>query len=248
MAKYGSSNVGFVLIGGYDVLGVTRSMSDAITASTEASDALGDAWRETLPTGVVSAAVEADGLYDDATGSINDLLADNQQTSRVMTWSLSSAAVGGAFDGVEGVFGASYSRGSKVGELHKAKANYEVSGKYDARGVILHALSAETADWDTETSGQQDNAASSSAGGAAYVQCTALTLGGYTSVTITVRDSSDDITYGDLVAFTAITAAPAAERVTVSGTVERYTAMQGVFNGSGSGQSVTALVGFKRDA
>jgi hypothetical protein len=83
-------------------------------------------------------------------------------------------------------------------------------------------------------------------GGVGYLQITSLTLGGYTNVVITVRDSADDAAFGDLVAFTAATTSPSAERVTVAGEVLRYLAQDVAFGGAGSGESVTYLVGFKR--
>ena len=84
-------------------------------------------------------------------------------------------------------------------------------------------------------------------GGAAFLQVTQLTLGGYTDVTVTIRDSADDAVYGDLVAFTNFTTSPTAERKTVAGTIERYLAQSFAFNGAGSSQSVTYHAGFARD-
>ena len=248
MAKYGSSSAGFLLVGGDNVLGVTTALSDSQNAATAPTHALGDVWPESLPTGVMSATIEASGLYDDVAGSINDAHAGNVGSSQVVCWNFSGDATGNAFNGVEGAYTASYVRGSAVGELHTARGVYDVTGKLDTDGVILHTLSAETAAYDTDTSDQQDNAASSSAGGAGYLQITALALGGYDSVTHTVRHSADDITYATLLSFTTDTAASTAERVAVTGTVNRYTSMSMAWVGSGSSQSVTAFVGFKRDA
>lgn len=84
------------------------------------------------------------------------------------------------------------------------------------------------------------------AGGAGYLEVTALTLGGYTSVTVAIRDSDDDITFADLVSFAVVTAAPEAQRVTVSGAVERYLAQSVTFNGAGAGPSITYFAGFAR--
>lgn len=84
------------------------------------------------------------------------------------------------------------------------------------------------------------------AGGAGYLQVTALTLGGYTNVDIRLRDSDDDVTYADLGTFTAVAAAPTAERIEVAGAVERYLAVSYDFTGAGSGASITFLAGFAR--
>lgn len=56
-------------------------------------------------------------------------------------------------------------------------------------------------------------------GAQAYLQVTQVTG---TSVTVTVQHSADNSTWTTLTAFTAVTAAPATQRLTASGTVGRY--------------------------
>lgn len=56
-------------------------------------------------------------------------------------------------------------------------------------------------------------------GAQAYLQVSQFTG---TSVTVTVQHSPDNSTWSTLAAFTAVTAAPAAQRVTAAGTVGRY--------------------------
>jgi len=83
--------------------------------------------------------------------------------------------------------------------------------------------------------------ANSTGGGAAFQQVTALT--GFTGYVGKVRDSADDVTYADLATFANVTSAPSSERVVVSGTVDRYLAVDGNVTGSGS---ITAFIGFAR--
>jgi hypothetical protein len=73
----------------------------------------------------------------------------------------------------------------------------------------------------------------------------ALTLGGFTSVTVKVRHSADNSTYSDLVTFSSVTAV-GSNRQTFSGVVQRYTAMSWDFIGAGSGQSITPYVSIAR--
>lgn len=56
-------------------------------------------------------------------------------------------------------------------------------------------------------------------GAQAYLQCTAFTG---SSVTVTVQHSPDNSTWSTLMAFTAVSAAPATQRVPATGTVSRY--------------------------
>ena len=88
--------------------------------------------------------------------------------------------------------------------------------------------------------------ASSALGAVGYLGVSALTLGGYTSVTVVIRDSTDDIAFADLITFTVVTTAPTAERITVAGTVNRYTLTRYTFNGAGSSQSITFAAGLGR--
>lgn len=66
-----------------------------------------------------------------------------------------------------------------------------------------------------------DGGAATDYGAQAYLQLTAFTG---TSVTVTVQHSADNSTWSSLMAFTAVTAAPAAQRISVSNTttVDRY--------------------------
>lgn len=83
----------------------------------------------------------------------------------------------------------------------------------------------------------------SSNGGVGYQSVTDLT--GFTGFVGKIRDSADDTTYADLITFANVTAAPAAERATVSGVVDRYLSFDGNVTGSGS---IKPFVGFKRNA
>lgn len=81
----------------------------------------------------------------------------------------------------------------------------------------------------------------SSNGAAGYQQVTALS--GFTGFVGKLRDSADDVTYADLIAFTNVTSAPNAQRVTVTGVVDRYVSFDGDVTGSGS---ITAFSGLCR--
>ena len=83
-------------------------------------------------------------------------------------------------------------------------------------------------------------------GYAAYLQWTALTLGGHTGAVVTVRHSVDNSTFADLVSFTAATATRGGERKTATATVvRRYLAHSVDFTGAGS-PSMNYFVGLAR--
>jgi hypothetical protein len=80
-------------------------------------------------------------------------------------------------------------------------------------GLITHSSAASTSD--------KDDGASSSSGLAAYIQMVDINSG---SPTVKIEDSTNGSSWADLVSFSAIAdgAEPKAERVTVSGNINRY--------------------------
>lgn len=245
MTRYGSANVGFLLVGGMDVLGDVTQLEDVREALTEDVTVLGDAWEQHAAVGVKRYTLSQQGFYNDAANRSNAALI-TPGASKVLAFAPEGNTLGKRFVG-SGMVEASYTRQLSRGALHKANAEYLANTAHD-EGIILHALGAETAaSGNTEGASSQDNLASSALGGAAYLQVTALTLGGFTNVTFKVRHSADDVTYADLATFAVVAAAPAAERVAVAGTVNRHLAHSWLFNGAGGGQSVSYVVGFARN-
>lgn len=106
-------------------------------------------------------------------------------------------------------------------------------------GVLLHALSAETADGQATS---VDNAALSSNGGVASLHVSAYS--GLTSVAFTVEHSSDNSSWATLGTFASVTAI-GSERILVAAgtTVNRYTRC--AFDVTGTG-SVTFAMAFAR--
>jgi hypothetical protein len=111
----------------------------------------------------------------------------------------------------------------------------------DMRGVILHGLDAETADWNTEAE-SVDNGASSAAGAVADLHVPELTLDGHTALQVDVLGSSDDITFLPIGTFAAVTLAGVAERITIAGTIPRYLAVSGDFTGTGGSPDQASAV------
>ena len=236
MARYGPGSVGFVLIGGRNVRSRLATMRMKTMTETEDTRPLGSAWETPTAIGVRRNELEQTGWYDDAAGQVNASLADLEQTAQVVCVAPTGNTIGARIEAFRGVFASTWERIIERAGLTKANATYTVTGaREDAQ--ILHALAEETAaSGNTEGADSQDHGASTTQGAIGYLHVTALTLGGYTDVAVTVRHSADDVTYADLVTFATVTAAPAAERVTVAGTVNRYTAMAWAFTGSGTGK------------
>jgi hypothetical protein len=158
-----------------------------------------------------------------------------------LMYALEGNTVGKEFTGID-TLRAEVTRAAERDKLHRVEASFKAQTAMDKGLVSAHHASKSQ----SGESAAVDNAASSANGAAGYLGVSALTLGGYTSVTIKIRHSTDNITYADLIAFANVTAAPASERKTAAGTVNRYTKTTVTFNGAGAAESVKFATGLAR--
>lgn len=247
MTRRSSADVGFLLVDGYDVMGVTTDLTDKIEALIEEVLPLGGAWPENLYVGVKRAELSQEGYFDDAADSINDALEGKSGDSRVLCYGPEGNTIGQKFVGYEGAVQVNYERIASKGQLHRANAKYSGSGQVD-EGEILHGHIAEDGDDDTETTPVTVSAQTTD-GGTAYLQVSALDLDGVTDLTVKVRHSTDGVSWDDLLTFAAVTTAPVAERKAVTGTVKKNLAVSWEYSGGLGGEEPTAkfFVGFKRN-
>lgn len=244
MAKYTGADVGFFLIDGFELSGYTIDITHNVEAQTEESHTLGDSWAENTSVQLNRFQFDQSGFFDDAIGASNEALVGLAGAQRQIALSIEGNTLGKKYIAAIGAVQSKYSRTAARGALHKGNATHMGSGAVE-EGLIHTPLGALAGSSGNGTA--VDNAASTSNGGVAHVHVTQLTLGGYTNLALKVRHSADNSTYADLATFTVVTAAPAAERVVVAGTVNRYTRSNWAYNGAGSSQSATAFIGFKRN-
>lgn len=105
-------------------------------------------------------------------------------------------------------------------------------------GVILHALTARTSDANGTT---VDQLASSAGGAVGVLHATEYT--GLTSILVKIQHSTDGSVWSDLISFTSVTAV-GAERVAVTGTVNRY--VRATWDVTGTGSATFAVVMARR--
>lgn len=168
---------------------------------------------------------------------------------RPACWGVNGTSIGSAFSGGS-CHDAKYLPKLPVAQLTEVDIELEFTGGLDTGGVILHSNdTARTADGNTQAS-SQDNAASSATGGRGYIHCTALTLDTATGLAVKIQDSSDNAAWTDLITFTTITAAPAAEVKVLSSataTVKRYLSAIWDLTGTvGASTTTNFFVGFGR--
>ena len=185
MARDGPDQVGFVLLGGRDILSTLTEINEEREAVLEDTTVLSDADETHGKVGLKRGSLTQRGFFDDAVDSVNDALVTLAES--VMTIGLEGNTIGKQFVGWAGAIVAKYKRMASGAALHKAEGDYQVTGKVED-GVIVHAHTQETAaSGDTEGS-SVDNGASSPDGGSGYLEVSQLTLGGYDSVIVALRD------------------------------------------------------------
>lgn len=249
MGKYGSDQVA-LLIAGRDVSGNSTELAvKKSLVDPEETTGFGDSWEEREVVGVQQFSIEHSGIFDDALNDIIDQMIGSEGVELDFMVLLAGNVQGRRAVCCEKAVEGSSARNMARGELHKVAASYQGSGILD-EATLLQSLSAEAGAGAT-SDGSLNNESGTTDGGRAYLQATALTLGGYDSVTVKIQESSDDGTdpWSDVITFANIAAIPFADLKTIvaSTTVEQWLRVTLTWNGAGSGESVTLAVAFKRD-
>lgn len=245
MTVRAGSDVAVLLVAGNNMIGTRTEIDYESERITEETTTFGLVNPTHALVGLQKGAFAQRGFFDDAAGSSHAVLVAQTGLPQVVSLGLEGNANGRGVIGFAGPIQSKYQRVVELAKLHRANAEYVVSGPIE-HGVIVHGLGAETSASGNSQGASVDNGAATTNGGSAYLQLSALTLGGYTSVTIRIRHSTDNSVFTDLASFTNVTAAPAGERITLPSTVNRYLAVSWTFNGAGSGQNVTFLAGVSR--
>lgn len=144
MAQYGSNQVGFILVGGYDVLGVVTEIAHDVEGILENNHALGDAWFKSYPVGLSKFILMQKGFYDDAAAGAVTELVSGTGIGRVVCVGLEGNTIGLQFCGFQAPVQAKQTRLPAIGALTKLDAEFRANGAME-EGVILHAHGTETA-------------------------------------------------------------------------------------------------------
>lgn len=239
MALFGAPNVGFVLLGGRSLAGYMTEIQDSQEAVLEETTGLGDSDDSWAKVGVNKATVKLMGIYN----STDFVTAVEVATTQPLMYCLEGNTIGNEFTGIDGVKG-KLDRNAVRDQLHRIEIDFKAETAMDKGKVLADHVARTDATGVTTT---VDNAASSANGAVGYLGVSILTLGGYTNIIVKIRDSTDDVSFADLIEFAAVTAAPASERKTVTGTVNRYVHTSLTWTGSGSSETTTYAVGMRRN-
>ena len=183
---------------------------------------------KTYIVGLADATVSLSGMFDGDTNASDDVFdtALGDDLGRVITIAPEGLAVGRRVR-ICTAKSTSYESSSPVGDVVSVSCEVQSDGGVDA-AISLIDLAAVSA---TANGTSQDGTASSTNGGSANLHVTENTRNGNT--TIKVQHSADNSTWADLINFAVVgSATTTAERLVVTGTVNRYVRIQHTLAGS----------------
>ena len=236
---YGSASFSLLLAGGINLLAAkVKGVRYTTEILTEPTLGLGETAENHTPTGMSRVTLtQEQGLFSDVTNGIHLAFRAPSTTPRVMAFSFRGNAIGTGFVGASGALVTKYEPILSMGGLHKATATYLVNGAGE-EGVILQAHQQQTIDW---TNASVDNLAATTNGGSGFLEVSQMA--GLTGFVGIIESSIDNSAWSTLITFSNVTAAPAAQRIEVAGTVPRYLRFRGDVTGTGT---ITVFAGFAR--
>lgn len=215
---FGHGTLARLWANGYDLRDYLQNVSGPATAAVEDATTLGKTSKVYWP-GPTDAQLNLEGLFDGAAAASDEVLevALGAAAGSIFTWLPQGDGFGYYGYGLQADETAyDVSAAAAAMARNRATAQSKVGRE---RGVVLHALAARST---TANGTASDNSAGTDDGGAGYLQVTAVTNSGGT---VKIQHSTDNVTYVDLITFTASTAI-GAQRIAVTGDVYRYTRAQ----------------------
>ena len=224
--------VGPLAWSGY-VRGINESFDSAVLDTTTIADQ-----DMTYIYGVNSGQVSLDMLLDGsgAAGSQFATLNTWRSTSQVVTIGVEGIAAGAPVWLIQ-ADESNFTVNSAAEDVVSVAGAYMTDGLVGA-GVVIDTLTAITVDGNGTAI---DNGASTSNGGVGHLHITAFS--GLTSTSVILEHSTDNVSFATLGTFTTATGTTS-ERITVTGTVNRYVRVRDDVTGTGSN---TRIVSFARN-
>lgn len=257
MAYYGSADIGFVILDGMDLVSNLTDFSDDAEAVIEETTVLGAPWMLNAAPGLNKYTFNANGFYDDADNlSVEALVGSsgssggNIGSTRVLTYAPATNALGKRFVGAT-INEVKVARVPSRGALHKINASFVGNGRQED-GNIISPFGAKTGSTGNSQATSYDGGSSSTRGGAGYYQQSTITLDTSTNFVVSLRHSSDNITFATLLTFTGSTVSRQfGERMPTAASttpVERYLAAAWAYSDTVANTTRTAtfFAGFVR--
>jgi hypothetical protein len=227
-----------VLVGGYDLSAYFNEASVSEMVETGETTTFGTS-AKTYITGLTDGTVSISGMFDGATGAVDAVLSSVLGSDTAVVFSVAPEGLAITRRLYAGESRAtSYEISSPVADVVSVSGELQVTGGV-GNSVSLCDLASVSASGNGTA---VDNTASTSNGGVAVLHVTANAHNN-TSV-FKVQHSADNSTWADLATFTTVaTTVVTAEKVAVTGTVNRYLRAQRTLAGTGA---LTFHVNFSR--
>lgn len=257
MAKYSSKDVGFALLGSYSMLGATSKFDDTVTLKLNETYALGESDEMYWSSGAKQTEIVQEGWFDDAVLGWHNAFVNLDVVALPMTIAPhgnainvpAAPAAGTSIDIYQSMARVGYTVQVATSEVTKMQARYGCwYGKKGGKLVAPLVLRTTAGNLDTDDAKCAVAQPAGTNGGAAVLHIT--TMGGGTpptNCTITLRHSTDGITYADKQAFSAFTPANvaagiASQYMTFTGQINSWVSAAWAYTG-GATPNVTFAVG-----
>jgi hypothetical protein len=175
---------------------------------------------KTFLAGFGDGTISAEGYWDGAPDAVDEVFAAAiaADGTHALTIARSGLTAPGEVAELAAVKHTSYEVSAGISDVTSVSAEFQASGAVRT-GTVLHALEAETA---TGNDTAVDGGAATTGGAVAHLHVTAASAGD--TLDVIVEDSADGSTgWATIGTFTQVGAVPASERITIAGTVRRYT-------------------------
>lgn len=234
-------DVTHVMIDGINIADGIENVTMKVSAKSAVHNACGQVWPYTFWLGEYEGELSLSGWMDSVatTPSTNGRINSLSSADKVVTVFLEGNVVSSRCWSFQAARVTELEAILSDDDVHKLTPGIKSRGAVDPSYVATIYATRTTAG-NTDTT-YADMGASSSTGARAYLEVGGLTLGSATSATVTVRHSSDHITFTAHAngAFTNVTAI-GGECITLSGTVQRYISTSWAYNG-GTGTNISYL-------
>jgi hypothetical protein len=214
-----------VLLNAFDVSAFLNSADQTISVETAETTCFGSSSKSYV-VGLRDGTVSVGGYFDGAANAVDSVLstAIGSTASSVLSIADEGLTIGNRCLVAQAI-DTSYQITGAVGDAVSVSAEFQVegtgtggSGAY--RGVVLSTLASQSGTGPTSLTAV-DNGASSANGLVANLHVTSNTA----SLTVKIQHSTDNVTFTDLVTFTAVAGTGSEHKIT-TGTVNRYLRVQ----------------------
>jgi hypothetical protein len=249
MAKFTSTSYGALLVGPYDITGVTDklevSVEDPIVDTTPFGATLAQFSKPRLKKYTIEG---DDGWYDDAASSIAaQAAAGLNATSQGFLFADRNNTIGAQCIMAQAVITAGWKRQFSVGEMTKANLDLTASGAVDEGKLILPYAGVTGLTGNSEATDVQwvtGQTPAGTNGGWGFLCVNSIVWGSATTLIVVMEDSADAVTYTTIGttqgAFATINSGPTlvSEVKVMTGTIRQYIAAKWTFNGAGASANI----------